>query len=38
MESRLSSLEERFAAQEERMSSMLALIARIAERLDEGGQ
>jgi predicted nucleic acid-binding Zn-ribbon protein len=34
MEVRLSAMEQRFAVQEERMSAMLALVVRIAERLD----
>jgi hypothetical protein len=34
MEHRTSAMEERFAVQEERMSAMLALIVRVAERLD----
>jgi predicted nucleic acid-binding Zn-ribbon protein len=34
MEHRISAMEERFAVQEERMSAMLALIVRVAERLD----
>jgi hypothetical protein len=31
---RLGSLEQRFSVQEERMSSLLSLVVRIAERLD----
>jgi predicted nucleic acid-binding Zn-ribbon protein len=34
MEHRISAMEERFAVQEERMSAMLAMIVRVAERLD----
>jgi predicted nucleic acid-binding Zn-ribbon protein len=34
MEHRISAMEERFAVQEERMSAMLAVIVRVAERLD----
>jgi hypothetical protein len=36
METRLGAIERRFHAQEERMSAMLALIVRIAKRLDGG--
>ena len=38
MEVRLGAMEQRFAVQEERMSAMLALIVRIAERLDGGSR
>jgi predicted nucleic acid-binding Zn-ribbon protein len=38
MEVRLSAMEQRFAVQEERMSAMLALVVRIAERLDGGSR
>lgn len=38
MESRLSGIEGRLGVMEERMSAMLALIVRIAERLDGGSQ
>jgi predicted nucleic acid-binding Zn-ribbon protein len=34
MEHRISAIQERFAVQEERMSAMLAVIVRVAERLD----
>jgi hypothetical protein len=34
--SRLGALESRFAAQEERMNRLIALVVRIAERLDSG--
>ena len=34
MEHRISAMEERFAVQDERMSAMLAMIVRVAERLD----
>jgi septal ring factor EnvC (AmiA/AmiB activator) len=34
MEARLGAMEQRFSVQEERMSAMLALVVRIAERLD----
>ena len=34
MNHRISAMEERFAVQEERMSAMLAVIVRVAERLD----
>jgi hypothetical protein len=36
MENRLGGLESRFAGQEERMTRMLALLVRVAERLDGG--
>jgi hypothetical protein len=36
MEARLAAMEQRFGVQEERMSAMLALIVRVAERLDGG--
>ena len=38
MESRLSGIEGRLGVTEERMSTMLALIVRIGERLDGGSQ
>jgi hypothetical protein len=38
MEVRLGAMEQRFAVQEERMSAMLALIVRVAERLDAGSR
>ena len=34
VEHRISAMEQRFAVQEERMSAMLAVIVRVAERLD----
>jgi hypothetical protein len=37
MEVRLGAMEQRFAVQEERMSAMLAVIVRVAERLDGRG-
>ena len=38
MEVRLGAMEQSFAVQEERMSAMLALVVRIAERLDGGSR
>jgi hypothetical protein len=38
IESRLSGIEGRLGVVEERMSAMLALIVRVAERLDGGSQ
>ncbi|MBV9687712.1 MAG: hypothetical protein JO096_10940 [Alphaproteobacteria bacterium] len=35
MEHRISAMEERFAVQEERMSAMLAVILRVAERIEK---
>lgn len=36
IEARLGSLESRFGAQEERMAAMLALLVRVAERIEGG--
>ena len=37
LESRFAAFESRFAAQEERMNRLIALVVRIAERLEGGG-
>lgn len=36
MEARFAALESRFSAQEERMAAMLALLVRVAERIEVG--